>query len=165
MVFTIEEINNSKELLPGIKLGYQIHDSCGSVPLSMQVTFQLSNGLDRVIYTSSNCSHSGMVMAIVGESSSTRSISMSHVIGPFKIPQVNIFNFFKTVVSIGYKPVLTFVFPVKELHLFLFRWATLPLVHACLISSGTQVSSERSLVTNFRQKHWPSWWNTLAGLG
>ena len=87
----------------------------------MQVTFQLSNGLDQVIYTGNNCSHSGMVMAIVGESSSTRSISMSHIIGSFKIPQVNIFNFFKTMVSMGYKPVMTFVCPVKELHLFLFR--------------------------------------------
>ena len=35
MVFAIEEINNSTELLPGIKLGYQIHDSCASVPLTM----------------------------------------------------------------------------------------------------------------------------------
>ncbi|XP_073350191.1 extracellular calcium-sensing receptor-like [Pagrus major] len=91
MVFTIEEINNSTELLQGIKLGYQIHDSCGSVPLSMQVTFQLSNGLDPVIFTSNNCSHSGMVMAIVGESSSTRSISMSRVIGSFNIAQVSHF--------------------------------------------------------------------------
>ncbi|XP_073342229.1 extracellular calcium-sensing receptor-like [Pagrus major] len=91
MVFAIEEINNSTELLPGIKLGYQIHDSCGSVPLSVHVTFQLSNGPDPVIYTGDNCSHSSMVMAIVGESSSTRSISMSRVIGSFNIPQVSHF--------------------------------------------------------------------------
>ncbi|XP_073342263.1 extracellular calcium-sensing receptor-like [Pagrus major] len=91
MVFAIEEINNSTELLPGIKLGYEIQDSCTSVPLAMQVTFQLSNGLDPLIYTSENCSQSGMVMAIVGESSSTRSISMSRVIGSFDIPQVSYF--------------------------------------------------------------------------
>ncbi|XP_036973245.1 extracellular calcium-sensing receptor-like isoform X2 [Acanthopagrus latus] len=91
MVFAIEEINNSTELLPGIKLGYQIHDSCGSVPLSVHVTFQLSNSLDPVIYTGDNCSHSRKVMAIVGESSSTRSISMSRIIGSFNIPQVSHF--------------------------------------------------------------------------
>ncbi|XP_027136166.1 extracellular calcium-sensing receptor [Larimichthys crocea] len=91
MVFAIEEINNSTELLPGIKLGYQIHDSCTSVPVAMHVAFQLSSGLDPVFYTGHNCSQSGMVMAIVGESGSTPSISMSRVIGSFNIPQVSHF--------------------------------------------------------------------------
>uniref|UniRef100_A0A671U4Z4 G-protein coupled receptors family 3 profile domain-containing protein n=1 Tax=Sparus aurata TaxID=8175 RepID=A0A671U4Z4_SPAAU len=91
MVFAIEEINNSTELLPGIKLGYEIHDSCASVPLAMHVTFQLSNGLDPVFYTREECSQSGMVMAIVGESGSTQSISMSRIIGAFNIPQVSHF--------------------------------------------------------------------------
>ncbi|XP_073342252.1 extracellular calcium-sensing receptor-like [Pagrus major] len=112
MVFAIEEINNSTELLPGIKLGYQIHDSCTSVPVTMHVTFQLSNSLDSVFYTGDNCSQSGMVMAIVGESGSTPSISMSRIIRPFNIPQVSHFatcaclsdkqqypNFFRTVPS------------------------------------------------------------------
>ncbi|XP_073350216.1 extracellular calcium-sensing receptor-like [Pagrus major] len=91
MVFTIEEINNSTELLPGVKLGYQIHDSCTSVPVAVDVAFQLSNGLDPVFYTGDNCSQSGMVMAIIGESASTPSISMSRVIGSFNIPQVSHF--------------------------------------------------------------------------
>ncbi|XP_073350241.1 extracellular calcium-sensing receptor-like [Pagrus major] len=91
MVFAIEEINNSTELLPGIKLGYQIHDSCASVPLTMQVAFQLSNGLDPVFYTGNNCTQSGMVMAIIGESGSTPSISMARIIGSFNIPQVSYF--------------------------------------------------------------------------
>ncbi|KAE8295197.1 Extracellular calcium-sensing receptor [Larimichthys crocea] len=92
MVFAIEEINNSTELLPGIKLGYRIHDSCASVPVAVHVAFQLSNGLDPVFYTSNNCSRSGMVMAIVGESGSTLSISMSRIMGPFKIPLVSHFS-------------------------------------------------------------------------
>ncbi|XP_051252908.1 extracellular calcium-sensing receptor-like isoform X2 [Dicentrarchus labrax] len=91
MVFAIKEINNSSELLPGIKLGYQIHDSCASVSLAVHVAFQLANGLDPVFYTADNCSQSGIVMAIVGESGSTPSISMSRVIGSFNIPQVSHF--------------------------------------------------------------------------
>ncbi|TNN46990.1 Extracellular calcium-sensing receptor [Liparis tanakae] len=91
MIFAIEEINNSTELLPGIKLGYQIYDSCGSVPVAVHVAFQLSGGLDPVFYTGNNCSQSGKVMAIVGESGSTPSISMSRIIGPFNIPQVSHF--------------------------------------------------------------------------
>ncbi|XP_027136500.1 extracellular calcium-sensing receptor-like [Larimichthys crocea] len=92
MIFAIEEINNSTELLPGIKLGYQIHDSCASVPVAVHVAFQLSNGLDPVFYKGDNCSQSGMVMAIVGDSGSTRSISISRIIGSFNIPLVSHFS-------------------------------------------------------------------------
>ncbi|XP_028428813.1 extracellular calcium-sensing receptor [Perca flavescens] len=112
MIFAIEEINNSTELLPGIKLGYHIYDACGSVPVAVHVAFQLSNGLDPVFYTGDNCSQSGMVMAVVGESGSTPSISISRIIGPFNIPQVSYFstcaclsnkqqypNFFRTIPS------------------------------------------------------------------
>ncbi|XP_036934199.1 extracellular calcium-sensing receptor-like [Acanthopagrus latus] len=91
MVFAIEEINNGTELLPGIKLGYQIHDSCTSVPVTMHVTFQISNSLDPVFYTGDKCSQLGMVKAIVGESGSTPSISMSRILGSFNIPQVSHF--------------------------------------------------------------------------
>uniref|UniRef100_A0A4W6CAH1 G-protein coupled receptors family 3 profile domain-containing protein n=1 Tax=Lates calcarifer TaxID=8187 RepID=A0A4W6CAH1_LATCA len=64
MVFAIEEINNSTKLLPAIRLGYQIHDSCASVVMAARVAFQLSNGLDPVFYTGDNCSQSGTVMAV-----------------------------------------------------------------------------------------------------
>ncbi|XP_037533764.1 extracellular calcium-sensing receptor-like [Nematolebias whitei] len=91
LIFAIEEINNSTKLLPGIKLGYQIYDSCASVPVSVHVAFQLSNGHDPVFYKGSNCSHSGVVMAVVGDSGSTQSISLSRLIGSFNIPQVSHF--------------------------------------------------------------------------
>uniref|UniRef100_A0A672GB12 G-protein coupled receptors family 3 profile domain-containing protein n=1 Tax=Salarias fasciatus TaxID=181472 RepID=A0A672GB12_SALFA len=96
MVFAVEEINNSSELLPGIQLGYQIYDSCASVPVAVHVAFQLSNGLDPMFHTGDDCTHSGRVVAIVGESGSTPSISMSRIIGSFNIPQVRIFNFLST---------------------------------------------------------------------
>ncbi|XP_075891811.1 extracellular calcium-sensing receptor-like [Nelusetta ayraudi] len=89
MVFAIEEINNSTELLPGVTLGYQIHDSCSTVPLAVQMAFQLLNGRDPVFHTSDNCSQSGGVVAIVGETRSTLSISMSRVMGSFNIPLVS----------------------------------------------------------------------------
>ncbi|XP_067363749.1 extracellular calcium-sensing receptor-like [Channa argus] len=91
MIFAIDEINNSTKLLPGIRLGYQIHDSCASVPMAVKVAFQLTNDLDHVFYSSDNCSQSGIVMAVVGESGSTPSISMSRIIGSFNIPQVSHF--------------------------------------------------------------------------
>ncbi|XP_026048114.1 extracellular calcium-sensing receptor-like [Astatotilapia calliptera] len=89
MVFAIEEINNNTELLPGIRLGYQIYDSCASVSMTVHLAFQFLNSLDLVFHTGKNCSQSGMVMAVVGESGSTPSISMSRIISPFNIPQVS----------------------------------------------------------------------------
>nr|XP_020443807.1 extracellular calcium-sensing receptor-like [Monopterus albus] len=91
MVFAIEEINNSTKLLPDIRLGYQIHDSCGAVSMAVNVAFLLANGPDPVFYTGNTCSKSGMVMAIVGESGSTLSICISHIMGTFNIPQVSHF--------------------------------------------------------------------------
>ncbi|XP_020563874.1 vomeronasal type-2 receptor 1-like [Oryzias latipes] len=118
MIFAIEEINNSTELLPGIRLGYQIHDSCAAVPMAMQAAFQLSNGGGKVFYKDSNCSQSGMMAAVVAESGSTPSISISRIIGPFNIPQVSHFatcaclsdkqqypNFFRTVPSDAFQSV------------------------------------------------------------
>uniref|UniRef100_A0A8C7VPK6 G-protein coupled receptors family 3 profile domain-containing protein n=1 Tax=Oncorhynchus mykiss TaxID=8022 RepID=A0A8C7VPK6_ONCMY len=92
MVFAVEEINNSSDLLPGITLGYQVHDSCSSVPMAVKVAFQLANGLDPMFDTGEQCSGSTTVTAIVGESASTPTISMLRIIGPFGIPQVSHFS-------------------------------------------------------------------------
>ncbi|XP_054598474.2 extracellular calcium-sensing receptor-like [Nothobranchius furzeri] len=89
MIFAIKEINNSTELLPGIKLGYQIYDSCASVPVAAHVAFQITNGQDPVFYKDGNCSQSGVVLAVVGESGSTPSISIARIIGSFNIPLVS----------------------------------------------------------------------------
>ncbi|MEQ2179584.1 hypothetical protein GOODEAATRI_026681 [Goodea atripinnis] len=91
MIFAIEEINNSTKLLPGIRLGYQIFDTCASVLIGTQVASQLLNGQDTVFYKVNNCSKSGEVMAAVGDSGSTPSISISRIFGPFKIPLVSYF--------------------------------------------------------------------------
>ncbi|KAM4742047.1 vomeronasal type-2 receptor 1-like [Anableps anableps] len=89
LIFAIEEINTNTELLPDVRLGYQIHDSCASVPVAVHAAFQLTNGQDPVFHGGDNCSQSGVVMAVVGESGSTPSISISRIIGSFNIPQVS----------------------------------------------------------------------------
>uniref|UniRef100_A0A3P9KAK1 G-protein coupled receptors family 3 profile domain-containing protein n=1 Tax=Oryzias latipes TaxID=8090 RepID=A0A3P9KAK1_ORYLA len=62
MIFAIEEINNSTELLPGIRLGYQIHDSFAAVPVAVQAAFQLSNGEDKIFYKDSNLNMSTVIL-------------------------------------------------------------------------------------------------------
>uniref|UniRef100_A0A3B3XWU8 G-protein coupled receptors family 3 profile domain-containing protein n=1 Tax=Poecilia mexicana TaxID=48701 RepID=A0A3B3XWU8_9TELE len=91
IIFAIEEINNSTDLLPGIKLGYRIYESCVSVPVSVDVPFQLLNGEDPVFYRDGNCSQSRVVVAAVGDSGSTPSIIMSRIMGSFKIPLISSF--------------------------------------------------------------------------
>lgn len=44
MVFALEEINHSTTLLPGVKLGYHIHDSCALHPWATQATLSLVGG-------------------------------------------------------------------------------------------------------------------------
>ncbi|XP_026885323.2 extracellular calcium-sensing receptor-like [Electrophorus electricus] len=87
--FAIREINNETVLLPGITLGYQIHDSCSDVQMAIKCAVQFANGVDPVFNESCSKSVSATVPAVVGDSSSTPSISMARMLGLFGIPQVS----------------------------------------------------------------------------
>uniref|UniRef100_A0A4W4E769 G-protein coupled receptors family 3 profile domain-containing protein n=1 Tax=Electrophorus electricus TaxID=8005 RepID=A0A4W4E769_ELEEL len=77
--FAIREINNETVLLPGITLGYQIHDSCSDVQMAIKCAVQFANGVDPVFNESCSKSVSATVPAVVGDSSSTPSISMARI--------------------------------------------------------------------------------------
>ncbi|XP_053356899.1 extracellular calcium-sensing receptor-like [Clarias gariepinus] len=91
MEFTIQEINNRTDLLPGIKLGYQIHDSCSTVAKAIKVAFQHTNGLEPDFNYIDSCPKlaSAAVTAVIGDSASTQSISIARVLGLFGIPLVS----------------------------------------------------------------------------
>ncbi|XP_060779010.1 extracellular calcium-sensing receptor-like [Neoarius graeffei] len=91
MEFTIHEINNRTDLLPGITLGYQIYDSCSSVPMATKIAFQLANGFESDFNNTNSCSKSAVaaVTAVIGDSSSTPSISIARLLGLFRITQVS----------------------------------------------------------------------------
>uniref|UniRef100_A0A3Q3SB03 Extracellular calcium-sensing receptor-like n=1 Tax=Mastacembelus armatus TaxID=205130 RepID=A0A3Q3SB03_9TELE len=89
MIFAIEEINNSTDLLPGISLGYKMYDTCGSVARSVRVGLALANGNEAVSAPSEEqCTKPAQVQAIIGETTSSVSRAVITVIGPFYIPLV-----------------------------------------------------------------------------
>uniref|UniRef100_A0A671U6I4 G-protein coupled receptors family 3 profile domain-containing protein n=1 Tax=Sparus aurata TaxID=8175 RepID=A0A671U6I4_SPAAU len=92
MLFALEEINNSTELLPGISLGYKIYDACGSIARGVRVALALANGNEDVSAPSeAPCARPAQVQAIMGESSSSPSMAIATVIGPFHMPLVSHF--------------------------------------------------------------------------
>ncbi|XP_033953172.1 extracellular calcium-sensing receptor-like [Pseudochaenichthys georgianus] len=92
MLFAVEEINNSTDLLPGISLGYRIYDSCGSIAKSVRVALTFANGNEVVSQPSEVlCTRPAQVQAIMGESSSSPCMAMATAIGPFHIPMISHF--------------------------------------------------------------------------
>ncbi|XP_060733779.1 extracellular calcium-sensing receptor-like [Tachysurus vachellii] len=96
MVFAIEEINRNPSLLPGMKLGYRILDSCDHVHTSLQSAFSLVNGSSTVQQESSAarnvlCLSKAPVPAIIGLASSSPSRAVAQTFGPLQIPMISYF--------------------------------------------------------------------------
>nr|XP_006637600.1 PREDICTED: extracellular calcium-sensing receptor-like [Lepisosteus oculatus] len=87
MIFTIEEINNRTDLLPGVTLGFKIYDTYGSIPLAIRAAMALMNGNEETL-SDTSCSRPAAVQAIIGESASSPTIAISSAVGPFQIPVV-----------------------------------------------------------------------------
>uniref|UniRef100_A0A3B4CDQ4 G-protein coupled receptors family 3 profile domain-containing protein n=1 Tax=Pygocentrus nattereri TaxID=42514 RepID=A0A3B4CDQ4_PYGNA len=83
MMFAIEEINNSTDILPGFTLGYRIYGSCPSIPLSVKASLVLINGPEDRI---DECIKLSSVHAVIGETTSTATIGIARTMGPFRIP-------------------------------------------------------------------------------
>ncbi|XP_072110572.1 extracellular calcium-sensing receptor-like [Mobula birostris] len=91
MIFAIEEINKNENLLPGITLGYQIHDDCSNPTIASKAALALINGEDESIEFP-QCRGSSNVAAIVGCEISTNSIVTARTIGSFGIPLVSYYS-------------------------------------------------------------------------
>ncbi|XP_056622470.1 extracellular calcium-sensing receptor-like [Triplophysa dalaica] len=92
MLYAIEEINNSSTLLPGVKLGYRVYDTCGSMAMAVRVTMALANGHENTT-SNGSCTKQGYVQAVLGDTTSSACMAMAKSIGPFRLPMVLIFLF------------------------------------------------------------------------
>lgn len=89
MLFTINEINRSTDLLPDVIVGYRIYDSCANIVNSIKLVLALTNRQDKESAShEESCTKPAQVQAIMGESSSSPCTAIASVIGPFHIPVV-----------------------------------------------------------------------------
>ncbi|XP_070761297.1 extracellular calcium-sensing receptor-like [Enoplosus armatus] len=88
-IFAINEINKNPDMLPNIKLGYKIYDSCGTMDI-LRAALALTSGLKEEV-SDHNCTKSEMVQAILGHSGSRPTIAFAQVVGRFQIPVISHF--------------------------------------------------------------------------
>ncbi|XP_018555890.1 LOW QUALITY PROTEIN: extracellular calcium-sensing receptor-like [Lates calcarifer] len=121
MAFAVEEINRNSTLLPGVKLGYRIFDSCSRYPWALQHALSLVGGDTQSCNLTASVPLIVCIMlssggkpapVLVAASSSTIGIILSRTLGPLSVPVISYFascpclsdrskfpNFFRTIPS------------------------------------------------------------------
>ncbi|KAG7497357.1 extracellular calcium-sensing receptor-like [Solea senegalensis] len=89
MAFAIDEINRNSNLLPNVTLGYSLYDNCLEIGIGTALT--LVSGQEEQVALEDNCVGTPPVLGIVGDSSSTRTIAISTVIGLYRVPLVSFY--------------------------------------------------------------------------
>lgn len=89
MAFAIDEINRNPHLLPNVTLGYSIYDNCVKLSIGFRAALSLISGEEQRFVLTDDCKGSPPVVGIVGDSSSTRSIAISTVLGLYQVPMVS----------------------------------------------------------------------------
>ncbi|XP_075434011.1 extracellular calcium-sensing receptor-like [Ascaphus truei] len=88
MTFAIEEINSNPDLLPNISLGFQIFDTCVALRRAVEGTFWLlSGGQGQGSIPNYQCHKGSPLAGVIGDSGSTSSILMAHMLGLYRYSQ------------------------------------------------------------------------------
>ncbi|KAG7495923.1 extracellular calcium-sensing receptor-like, partial [Solea senegalensis] len=91
MAFAIDEINRNSNLLPDVTLGYSLYDHCNQLRIGFRAALTLVSGQEEQVTLEENCVGTPPVLGIVGDSSSTRSIAISTLLGLYRVPLVSYF--------------------------------------------------------------------------
>ena len=105
MTFAIREINQRSDLLPALRLGFHIRDSCNDVPVSLKASLLLVNGQPAIRNGSLSVSLGSRSTVlgcadvtrspspvIIGDASSGVSMALLRSLGPFQIPLVRLYE-------------------------------------------------------------------------
>ncbi|XP_026233468.1 extracellular calcium-sensing receptor-like [Anabas testudineus] len=91
MAFAINEINRNSNLLPNVTLGYSLYDNCLQLGIGFRAALALVSGQEEQVDLPETCVGTPPVLGIVGDSSSTRCIAISSVLGLYRVPMVSYF--------------------------------------------------------------------------
>ncbi|XP_069329162.1 vomeronasal type-2 receptor 1-like [Eulemur rufifrons] len=87
MIHTIKEINERKDILPNITLGYQIFDTCFTISKSVEAALVFLTGQEENKPNFRN-STGAFLAGIVGAGGSSLSVAASRILGLYYVPQV-----------------------------------------------------------------------------
>ena len=90
MAFAIDEINRNSNLLTNVTLGYSLYDICVKLGIGFRAALSLVSSQEEQFVLDETCVGTPPVLGIVGDSSSTRSIAISSVLGLFRVPMVSL---------------------------------------------------------------------------
>lgn len=98
MIFAIKEINQRHDLLPHLKLGYHICDTCGHIPAALRRFLVLVNGqpergstaITAKENTSLGCAAIKRTPVVIGDASSGVTRALLRSLGSFHIPLVRL---------------------------------------------------------------------------
>ncbi|XP_028274657.1 extracellular calcium-sensing receptor-like [Parambassis ranga] len=100
MTFAIKEINRRSDLLPQLKLGFHIRDSCDDIPVSLRASLLLVNGqpeggkgLENTNGSNLGCGAVKRTVSsvIIGDAGSGVSMALLRSLGSFRVPLVSYF--------------------------------------------------------------------------
>lgn len=87
MIHTIQEINQRKDILPNVTLGYQIFDTCSTISKVMESAMVLLTGQEENKPNIRN-STGAYLAGVIGSGASSLSIASSRILGLYLLPQV-----------------------------------------------------------------------------
>ncbi|XP_021230323.1 taste receptor type 1 member 1, partial [Numida meleagris] len=90
MRFAVEEINNSSALLPGVTLGYEIHDTCTEAAnLHAALRALAQEGRHDVEVLGAPRRYEPRAVAVIGPDSSQLALTTAAILGVFLVPEIS----------------------------------------------------------------------------
>lgn len=99
MIYAVDMINNSTSLLPNKTIGYQIEDTCESIPRSMSYAIQIVSKYrpNSICISRDDCCQNSSdsragdrrISAVIGPAVSWISIPVARLLGLYGIPQIS----------------------------------------------------------------------------